>query len=256
MSSSNRVQQENDDSSNGNGSTMIIKLSPNVIETILTTITDGYVRYDLMSTTLPVQAYYRMIIVQLLFRHHDQHVARFLKKWFQNRADPSLVSIFTTPKEMAIFFVGCVQEHYALLPNEIVVADSIAAELLATSTVVQTVCGARDTSHYGVEQLTDVAKLKFVLKVLAKCVSSQEAFERTRRQIEPSVFQNLLKRAQQLLAPSLERTHVVFNYLIKELIRKYGNDSVKFIMANEAIKWIGKRLKSFFFKKKMILGQF
>lgn len=208
-----------------------------VIETIMTTITDGFVRHDL-SAGVPIQPYYRMIIIQLLFRHHDTHVARFLKKWFDNVNDPSLAGLFASAKNIAIFYVGCVQEHYALLLNEITVADSIAVELLTASSVAATVC-ARDAS-FSVERLTYVAKLKFVLKVLAKCVSSQEAFERcTRRLAESSVFQSLLKRVQQLLAPSLDNTHVVFNYLVKELIRKFGNDSVKFIMANESIKWMG-----------------
>lgn len=224
--------------------------NPEVVELVLKTTMDC-VRYDL-TTALPLLSDYRKLLLQLSFRLNNSHVARFLSDWFARRDDPSLKQVFASAKEIAILYVACVQEHYVLLTrtapsssrlisSELDIANTVAAELLSTcASANQVVCANK---CFDVERLAYLAKLKFVLKCVAKYVNSQEALDQCRA--ETHSLQRLLQRVKQLVEPTLagqagaSATPTVFNFLIKELIRKYGNGSVKFIMGQEHIKWIG-----------------
>lgn len=217
-------------------STAETKPNERIVESILRTTTDAMIRHELRS--LQLHSAHRLLLLQLLFRHQDTLVALYLRNWFEQHNDHSpLSTLFGTTKQLSVFFVTCVQEMLVLRAGE--KGELNVAKLVAGELRVPVANVIRDQSQvFRVESLSYIARLKFLLKVLAKCVNNQEAMERAEAQSD--AFDKVLSCVKELLEPSLSTTKTAFDFLIKELIRKYGNASVKYIMSNEKIKWIGK----------------
>lgn len=214
-------------------SSLTNEINTKLVESIMQTVINASIRHE-MTESVPIESSCRLRLLQMLFRNHDSMVGQSLAKYF-DRSDRSLTNVFGTSKQMAVFFTSCVQEMYVdrARSDELSIACSIARELLADARVVETI---RSTDNsFSVDRLVTLAQLKFVIKVLAKCVYSQEAID----QLDNRLLETFLDSMRQVVEPSLQYTSTVFCYLIKELIRKFGNASVKFIKANEHIKWIG-----------------
>lgn len=86
---------------------------------------------------------------------------------------------------------------------------------------------------FDVQNLVDVAKIKYLLSMLAKFVHDEESFRRAK---ELPLFEQLNKNVKALISGVDSET--LSNFIIKELVRKYGSASLKFISYTAELAWI------------------
>lgn len=218
-----------------------LKPDSRLSDVILRAVVDGRVLYE--SMPYPILPPYRSLLIQLLFRNHNEMVSQYLKTWF-TKGTADLSSIFKSAKDMAIFFQGCIQDLYVnqtrqVGTNELEVASSIAADLIKPSIkgFLNEIMNSQE-DVFGVDELEYIAKLKFVIKILAKLVNSQESVDAAMG-LNKKMFEKFCENMKSLIEPTATLTPTVFNYLVKELVRKFSYSSVKYIMASANIKWIG-----------------
>lgn len=215
---------------------LVFKLSiPNtdVIESILNVVTHRQIG-DLQNI-IKLEPRTVSLLLQLVFRNYTKAKNDdFLNNWFLKAESNKFTSSF----EVALNFHLCVEESYS---NELInksndeqlqLAHNVCQELLRDELVLEHILSDQSTL-FKTEYLAYLAKLKFCLKILAKCSHSQEINDSINRNLFDSYTNDLRK----LVEPTIQVTSTVFNFLVKEIIRKYGFGSFKYIINNQSLKW-------------------
>ncbi|CAF0704523.1 unnamed protein product [Brachionus calyciflorus] len=202
-----------------------------LIESILRIATQGKIYAE---NSFYLDSRIRSLILQLIFRNYTMS-SDYFNKWFANTETDMRNNI-----DMALTFISCVEEANTNelinknLDEQIQVADNICQVLLNNFNQLNLILN-NQTKRLDIESLAYLAKLKFCLKTLAKVTYSQEKLESIKNK---PLFDSYNYKMQKLIEPSLQITDIVFNFLVKEFIRKFSFTSVKYILSNPNLKWM------------------
>ncbi len=219
--------------------------SDEAIELLLKSLTDKkIIALTPNSHCLEIQQMHRYLLVQLLFKNYNEIVVKNLNKWFNSTDIIGHNKMFTTHEEMAILFQNCVFDQYVnqvlndSLDDQIFKANQICCELLAEKDSLRRIFEERKIilKSFNVNFLIKMAKLRFTVSVLVKASNSQESLDsiKSSRQI----FNDFNNKMNELISFIKQKSDTAINFLIKEIIRKYGSQSVKFVMYNENLNWM------------------
>lgn len=174
----------------------------------------------------------KKLLIQLIFKNYQKSY-KYLNEWFEQSTQNNNNS------EIALNFMLCVEEQFfdktieKTIDEEINTAKEVSQDLLSSPQLEFILNDQRQT--YNIESLFYLAKLKFVLKILAKATNNQDMLDSIKIQ---SQFNLLCSNVQTLIEPTLNYTSLIYNFLIKELVRRYSFSSIKFISNNRALNWL------------------
>lgn len=211
--------------------TLIFSARPdiNVIDTLFKVTIEGKICSNQQKLDLNQKT--KKLLTQLLFKNFEKSfdLLNDYFNQFKNNNDYT---------EIALNFVTCVEE--SLLNNaisideEIIIAEQISQSLLFEKHLLDSTLRS-NTPNYRVENLSYLAKLKFVLKILAKVTNSKEIMDTIKNETR---LEFLLSNVRAMIEPTLNYTNIVFNFLIKELVRRYSFNSIRYIHSVTSLNWI------------------
>ena len=186
---------------------------------------------------LHIKPIYQDLIIQILFQNYCDIVNKQLDSWFKTNSGSD------ASRSLALSFQKCVQDslfttiasYEADMNKKVVYAISISDELKQKLQLLEEAFDKK-AKTYSVKCLIILAKFKFCLKILASLANSTDSID----SIDKKLFVQFNNQMKMVMLPTLSyyESDKLFNFLIKEIIRKYGNSSIKFIMAQEDLKWM------------------
>jgi hypothetical protein len=200
-----------------------------LIVSVLKVATKGIILGE-MGCSLMLKPIYKRLIIQILFKNYHDMVLREFDTIF--RADNS--------SELALILLDSVQDQCFSndsnknVNSQVEYASRTCSDLINKAHWYENLFSADKT--YQTSHIVFVARLKYCIKVLARITQSSEAV----MSVNAALFEEYLAKMRQLIEPTLEdyKNDLIFNFLIKEIIRKYSNSSIKFIMSEDKLKWI------------------
>lgn len=217
------------------------------IETILHAMTDRKIPTSTGTSSLTLGQVHRYLLVQIVFINYNEIVEKNLTVWFNTMNLIGQNKIFASHEEMAILFLSCVFDYYVnqtlneSLDRQISSAHRICQDIVADLTQIDKMFNEKKIfgKSYNVKYLLLLARIRFVTNVLVKSCHSQEALDSIQ---DTKLFEEFCANMKRLIEYSQSRnTDTLINYLIKEIIRKYGSTSVKFLLYNEPLSWMTPR---------------
>lgn len=215
---------------------LILNASPvtTAIQSIFRVTIEGKICSDEHEQVLDLDQKTKKLLIQLLFKNFEKSFDS-LNEFFGRLNQKE--NYYT---ETALNFVSCVEESLLSetinlsIDEEIIFAEQISQHLLSDRQLLDSTL--RDnTKNYTIENLSYLARLKFVLKILAKVINSQEVLNTVKNETRLNF---LSSNVRAIIEPTLAYTTVVFNFLIKELVRRYSFNSIKYIHDVTAFNWI------------------
>ena len=144
--------------------------------------------------------------------------------------------------EMAILFSNSVEEichvdeelEHADLANKVAMACQLSHDLLINKKVLALVFATEPHKEYNSSWLVYLAKLKYCLKMLVKYNCGEES------SINLDSFAQLNANLQRLFESvgSCKQLETLHNFIVKEIIRKYGSSQFKSVSNDEQLRWL------------------
>jgi len=228
------------------------------IDLILNSITEKELRSNNeQQQPFRIEPTYRALLIQIVFKNYNEKVIEHLDKWFKQGTITGQNQLFESSNELALLFQDCVHDQYIhnltakqqTLCDQITLANSVCAELLVASnqrTNLIQIFKSRKMYHatYDVACLVVLAKLKFCLGTMSRACYSKDVFDAYKHQKEFKEFNTNLKNLITITFGQGEEAHTkgqtdtFINYLIKDMIRKYGSSSIKYVLAESDLSWM------------------
>jgi hypothetical protein len=220
------------------------KPNDDAIEAILKVITDQKIIVENNSFDLNLTN--RSMLIQIVFRNYNQIVESHLTRWFDSKSFIGANQVFATSQEISLLFQNCVFDNYVHQISNLSIDEQIKFAIPITDEIVKKTEGRilerifnekrGMLKTFNVDFLLVLSKIKFILSILSKVSHDQETFEaiRNMQQFEKE-FSSKIKRIIDSTAPT---TNKLIFYLIKDMIRKYGSSSVKYVQTNEKLSWM------------------
>ena len=211
----------------------------NCIECILNVVTSGKI-----DSLFEIDFLHRTLIIQIIFKSHEEIVQNHLIKWFHGE---SFIGndLFATAEEVSILFLDCVLDRLIGacidISNEqqFAMADKICCDLLAAEKLLERTISQKKIRYksYEIESLILISKYKFVVNIFTKYIYCEKVYEQV-KQLES--FKNFNQNLKKLIDITIFKlnTKTFINFMIKDLIRKFGSVSVKYVMKNKDINWV------------------
>ena len=217
-----------------------------LVEPILEAVSEGKITVrDEQSYQLDLNEYYRLSLLEFFYKKHRDCMLRYLEPWFRNACKLSTQNA----TKMAILFENCVQEIYhdddelvyndpqAKINSALRLSAELVSDLVSERRILVSIFGGAGQKEFNVHFLLYLAKLKFCLKALAKFNCNEELFEAFSRDASYLTFNANIRTLLEL--PECAKKNVkVFDYLVKEIIRKYGAASVKMLTNHDELSWM------------------
>ena len=194
-----------------------------------------------MYTDLNLKPNYVSIIFQSLFIMNESLVCGYLNNFTNSvSSDQNLAEFLYL---ISLNIQNSIQQKYNLqllnrnIDYEVGIAERVTIELNKQNMIQNIFMATKQNNQLNVDYLLFIAKLKFCLKILAKVTNSKLSFDSL---TDKELFQEFNGRIKSIVENSFNNGHtdIVFNYLIKELIRKYSSSSIKYVIVNPDIKWM------------------
>jgi len=222
------------------------------IDLILETITSKHLSGG-GGVAFTIEPTYRKLLIQIIFKNYNQKVISHLEKWFREEGNiTGAKSLFESSNELALLFQDCVHDQLIhdltmknqTLKDQIDLANKECEYLLKKKQLNQIFKRKKMYgSTYEVTFLIDLAKLKFCLCTMSKSCHSKDLYDSHNKDLI-----NLNKNLKELILITFGQTEeehsqygktdTFINYLIKDMIRKYGSSSVKYILAEQELNWM------------------
>jgi hypothetical protein len=202
-----------------------------LIASILKVAAKGMI-FGEMESSLKLKPVHKGLLIQIMYRDYQDMVLKELDATFK----------VNNSRELALTLIHCVQdqcfsnEANKNVATQVGFALIVCKNLIRTAHLYEEIFSTNKNLIYKSSHIVFLARLKYCIKVLASVTHCSEAVA----SVEKKPFDNFLDSMRQLISPSLEhyKSDLIFNFLIKELIRKYSNSSIKFIMSDDNLKWI------------------
>jgi hypothetical protein len=213
---------------------IVIKLMKSLSEYSITSSSDMY-------TYLSLKPNYVSLIFQSLFIKNESLVCGYLKEFINSVPSNQNLAKYLYP--ISLNLQNSLQQKYNLqllkrnIDYQVGIVERITLELNKQNMIENIFTATKRDNKLNVDYILYIAKLKLCLKILAKVTNSKIAFDCLE---DKELFQEFNKRMKSILETSFNNAHTdtVFNYLIKELIRKYSSSSIKYVITNPDIKWM------------------
>ena len=202
-----------------------------LVESVLNVVTKGFVLGE-RNVKLMIKPIYKSLLIQILYRNYNNAVCEKLNQTFRKEEGC---------KELALLFQDCIQTLcFKNVANKdlnlkIIYANEMAEELIQKLGLLDEIFD-NTTKFYHVDCLKLLAKFKYCLKVIASVASDPDAMHLA----DEVLFNKFNSNMKTLMEPTLHhyKNDTLYNYLIKEIIRKYSNSAIKHILGEENIKWM------------------
>jgi hypothetical protein len=222
------------------------------IDLILETITSKHLSGG-GGVAFTIEPTFRKLLIQIIFKNYNQKVISHLEKWFREEGNiTGARSLFESSNELALLFQDCVHDQLIhdlttknqTLKDQIDLANKECEYLLKKNQLNQIFKRKKMYgATYEVTFLIDLAKLKFCLCTMSKSCHSKDLFDLHNKDLT-NFNKNLKELIHNTFGQSNEehsqygKTDTFINYLIKDMIRKYGSSSVKYILAEQELNWM------------------
>lgn len=222
-------------------------LEPNndTIDFILKSMTDKKLTLD--SAYFELKPIYLSLLLQIVFKNYNDNLISHLNKWFNSTSFIGQNEIFRSGEEFAILFQNCVFDQYVSQFTKLEIclqldlANKLALEIVKSLGILERILAERKImgKTYAVNHLLILAKLKFCISVLTRFSHSEKVYESVKNlEILHEFNSNMHKIVEFSLSKFASPTKTVINYLIKDLIRKYGSSSIKYVLSNPTLAWM------------------
>ena len=211
------------------------------VEAILQVITEKQIKNA--NRHFNINLVSRSLLVQIVFKNYNEIVIRHLTDWFD--ASSRLVGkheLFSSSQEIALLFLNCVYDQYIhqtsslSVDEQMQVSYKVLTDLLAEKPNLNGIFNEKRAmlKTFDVKYLLVLSKLKFVLSVLSRLSYEQTVFESIQNKDLFAKFNSCIKETVESTTSTIKLRH----YLIKDMIRKYGSSSIKYVQTNETLKWM------------------
>ena len=219
------------------------------IDSILKVITEKEMK-STENKIFPMNSISRSLLVQIVFKNYNEIVIKHLKNWFINNS--LVVGLFESSQEIALLFQNCVYDQYIHMASNLPIdrqlefANKVMSELISPPNatnkegfkqIINKIFNEKRVmlKSFEVNYLLILSKIKFVLSILSKLSYEENAFRSIEDKKLFHAFNTNLKEIVLYLKPTSNK---LINFIIKDMIRKYGSSSLKYVQSNTEINWM------------------
>ncbi len=210
----------------------------NLFEPVLEAVCEGKISNQ--EETVQITKYYRLCLLEFFYKNHLDFMLKHLESWFRNRCRLN----FNDAVQMAILFENCVEEichendelKNTSLESKARVSFEISQALVKEKNTLKQIY-SQDQKEYSSKEIIYLAKLKFCLKMLAKFNCSDDVVDKLANDLHCQKFNSNIKTLLEL-PECHNKNKTIFEFIVKEIIRKYGSSQFKAISNNDQLNWI------------------
>lgn len=204
-----------------------------LVELFIKAFASGHVE-DGLELRMPIEQANRRLLFKLLYKRYPDQVLKQLNPYFtSNQLNDHVLQV-------AVSVISCFEDTFVCqltpsLEQHSSLAIMMSEDLLANLHLLIEAFdpkSARFTSNI----LLSLAKVKFCIKVAANLMHDQGSID----SIHPNLINKLNENLKAIITHVKEQRdcNILFNYLIKEFVRKHAFSSIKFVTSQPSLNWM------------------